>query len=210
MTPTSSPATSATGPQGCRLWIDGVGCWQLWFADTLTLGGGAAGQPCEADFGIQAALSRRHCQVMRSGEHYQLSTTGPAVIDGQPVTENVFLSSAANIRLGNDVQLSWTRPSILSRSAVLRICSPHRPISSIDGVILLADTLLIGSGAGVHITCPRWTQPLVLFRRQDQLFCQPQPELELDGQRIKAPQPLTHGSLISIGELCARLEVVTP
>ncbi len=208
MTHTSSPATSAIGPQGCRLWIDGVGCWQLWFAETLTIGGGAAGQACEADFGIQAALSRKHCKITRAGEDYRFSTTGPAAVDGQPISENVFLTAATDIRLGSDVQLNWTRPSVLSRSAVLRISSPHRPVSNMNGVILLAETLLIGSGPGVHITCLRWTQPLVLFRRKDQLFCQPQPELKFNGQPVSEPQPLSHGSLISIGELCARIEVV--
>ena len=54
-----------------------------------------------------------------------------------------------------------------------------------DGVILMADTLLLGSGQQVHVTVPDLKHPVVLYRHKDGLGVRCPGPLLIDGQRCQ-------------------------
>jgi len=49
----------------------------------------------------------------------------------------------------------------------------------------MADTLLLGPGANVHVTMPDLKQPVVLFRHKDGLGVRYAGSLTVDGQRYQ-------------------------
>lgn len=202
------PLKSSTGP-GCRLWIDGVGCWAVWFGDSLTIGGGSSPQTAEAEFAIQAPLSRKHAFILRTEEDYQFVPVQLSRINGERIDQKTYLPRRAELQLGDDVRLNFEVPSELSRSARLTCVSSHRPVDRSQGLILMCEHLLLGPGSGVHISCPQWKGNVILFRRSGKLWCQSAPELRLNDQPLTEAMPLEHGSVLTGQGLRLRLEVET-
>ena len=76
----------------------------------------------------------------------------------------------------------------VSASAVLEIVSGHRLPRSVDGVLLMAETLILGPGPQAHVTMPDLKQPVILFRHKDGLGLRHAGPLTVNGQRV-------HGAL---------------
>ncbi len=205
-TMTTQPTNTISKP-GCRLWIDGVGCWSLWFGDSLTLGGASDPKSSAADFAFLAPLSRKHLMLLRTEEDYQVVPIGPTKLQGAVITGKSFLSRRSELLLGDDVQLLFEMPNELSRSARLTCTSPHRPVDRSDGLLLVADNVMLGPGQGMHICCAQWSGMLVLFRRQGSLWCQANPDLLVNGEKLVEARPLAHGCVVTGQGLRMRLEL---
>lgn len=174
---------------GCRLWIDGVGNWLVWFRDSLIFGNGAELKGEDLRLKIMADLQTRHAKWMRRPDRDVFLPAGPARINGQAVAVETGLNKGDRIELGSGVVIRYDLPSPLSRSAVLRIDSGHRLVDHSDGVVLLNGTCLLGPGEQSHITCGQWDRTLVLFDWEGVLCWkthQPgaEPRVALDGELI--------------------------
>lgn len=192
------------------LWIDGVGSWIVYFGNQVTIGGPVepgSSQPA-ADLCVLANLRRQHATLERTGETWKLTS-----VDAD---EPVYLRDGSEVAPAGRLVMRFGTPSILSSTAILtpadqpwpRMFTDGRTPATIDGVVLMDEVCILGPGSDAHIRCPEWQQPVILFRRQGQLWCRSQETLELDGQETSEPQAVRAGSVVSSESWRLRVEAV--
>lgn len=170
------------------LWIDAVGGFLVHLADAVVLG--QPEPPGQADVPILGDLSSRHARIRRDGEGYLVEALREVRIDGRRIEQAALLSHGNVLQLGGSVRLAFRRPHALSGTARLDFVSRHRTQPSVDAVLLMADTLILGPGARSHIVCPELREEVVLYRAEDQLHCRTQGAIEIDGTRCKDRGPI--------------------
>jgi tetratricopeptide (TPR) repeat protein len=162
------------------LWIDGVGGYLICLGNRLTFG--QAAQP-GVDLPLVADVSRIHATLTRDAEGYLLETVRPVQVNNHSVTR-ALLRSNDRITLGATCQLCFRQPVPVSASAVLEIVSGHRLVRSVEGVLLMAETLIIGPGAQAHVTIPDLKDAVILFRHKDGIGLRSTRPLTVNGQRV--------------------------
>jgi hypothetical protein len=186
------------------LWIDGVGAWLVCCGTTAVLG--SAAPDAVADIRLQAPLARRHAALELSGENWLLKSLQISGASPEKTAAVTALSSGALIQLSPRVLLRFQVPTVLSSSAVLTLESPQRLVPHADGVVLLADRMLLGSGSDSHIRCPGIPGRLVLYDSNHRLCCRSTTEFLLNGQAISDATEINHGAVVSMGDFRLRVE----
>lgn len=143
------------------LWIDGVGGYIVAAGDEWLIGGPGAGDSVEIH--IQGDLSRRAAAIRRQDGDYVLQPLATTSLNGQTLERPSLLRDGDQFQLGGSVQMIFRKSHPLSASARLDLVSRHRTEPRADGIILLADTCVIGPGRGAHISCPKWESDTILF-----------------------------------------------
>jgi hypothetical protein len=162
------------------LWIDGVGGYLVCLGSRLTLGQHSL--DARADVPLLADVSRVHATLSRDSEGYVIEATQNLRVNNQPTTR-ALLKSNDRLTLGTTCQLQFRQPVPVSATARLDVMSGHRLPLSVDGVLLMADTLLLGAGPQAHVVVPELKQPVVLFRHKDGLGLKHTGALTVDGQQ---------------------------
>lgn len=195
-------------PAGQRflLWIDGVGGYLVCEGNEIVLGQPVAG--CHVDVPILGDLSRQHATIRRSGEGYLISARKETKIDGKPIADLAPLYDGAMIELGEGVRFRFRRPHPLSASARLEFASRHRTQPPVDGVILMAESLVLGPAANSHVVCRDWPRDVVLFHQQGDLCCRSGGAMEIDGAPCHDRGRLTRTSLVRGEDFSLSLEEV--
>jgi hypothetical protein len=179
------------------LWIDSVGGYWVCLRDEVTLG-----QPIPqaiAEIPILGDISGQHASIRRDGEGYLLEALRPSWLDGRPVEGTRLLKHGSVIQLGDAVRLAFRRPHALSATARLDFLSRHRTQPSADAVLLMAESCVLGPKVHSHVVCRDWSEEVILYRQEDQLFCRTRGWLEIDGVRYKDRGPIHCNSRI-VGE----------
>ena len=197
------------------LWIDGVGTFLVYLQETLRIGG--PGEPgvsgglgsAWADLSLLANLSRLHASITRSGESYFLEAKAPVFCNQRPVNDRVLLTDQAELRLNTETVITFRQPTVLSATACLGLTSHHQPQQRLDGIVLMADTCLLGSSKENHVVCPHWLGTVILYRQGDQVLCRSKLEIFANEESASQGAVLTPGSLVSGPELRFRWEVVS-
>jgi hypothetical protein len=189
------------------LWIDGVGAYLLCLGDRITFGG-PQGSGISADLPLLANLSRRHATVVRSGEGYLLEAHSGVRVADRTVHEQTNLNDGYEIQLGENVRLRFRLPSALSTTANIDFESDHRPSQSVDGVILMDETCLLGPGRENHVWCPDWSESVLLFRQGGGIWCKSRADICVDGQPAREGRKLNAGSVVTGVDLRFRIEPV--
>lgn len=138
-----------------KIWIDGVGCWNLVFGSRWTIGGPGS----QADMMLLAPLDADAGTIAANHDGYEL------------------ISSHTKRRLTHEETLKWDagvalkfcRPHPWTAAATLQPASSHRPIDHADGLILGAGPCVLGAEPDCHVVCPEWTHGVVLFERENAL-----------------------------------------
>lgn len=182
--PTPRPAPAAPRPEpvpGERilLWADGIGGYLILMGEEVILG--RAGPDGQADVPLLGDLSRRHAALVRSGDGYLLRAYHPTYINNRKV-EAAPLCDGDVIRLGSTLELEFRQPSPISATARLDLVSRHRLPVAVDGVILMAETCIVGPSRQAHIPAPALAAPVVLYRQGSELWCKAPGEFEVDGR----------------------------
>ncbi len=164
------------------LWVDGAGGYLVCLGARLTLG--QAAPDGFADVPLLADISRNHAVLTRDAEGYVLEAVRAVQVNGQPA-EKTLLQPGDRITLGSCCQLQFRQPVPVSATARLDMVSGHRLPLRVDGVILMADTLVLGAGSQVHVTVPDLAKPVVLFRYQDGLGVRCAGNFQVDGRPCK-------------------------
>jgi hypothetical protein len=94
----------------------------------------------------------------------------------------------------------------------LELKSRHRLPQSVNGVILMADTCLMGSTPQAHVPAAqlKLPEPIVLYRNSGSLWCRFPGEFKVDGQSRFHRAPLGSQSNILADTFSFSLEPVGP
>jgi tetratricopeptide (TPR) repeat protein len=189
--PAPVPETPA---QRFLLWIDGIGGYLVCLDNRVTLG--QATPDTYVDIPLFADVSRIHAVISRDTEGYLLEAMRPLQVNGQPV-EKALLQSGDRVTLGSSCQIQFRQPVPVSTSARLDLVSGHRLSLTVDAVLLMADTLVLGPGDQVHVSMPDLRQSIILFRQKDGLGVRHSGNLLVDGQRCRERGQLRPNSTVT-------------
>ena len=170
------------------LWVDAAGGYLVLGGQCWTIGGPAS--EAEAAICVQADLRRQHAQLARAGRDYALYPAAGGITYPADAADSLRPPGAANspaadwsrngaahrcepvplrcsdrFLLGRSVGFHFVQPSPLSSSARLAVDPPHRLRPHVDGVLLWADTLVIGPTLDCHVVVPHAEGPIVLLQR---------------------------------------------
>lgn len=203
------PAVPVEQPPKKRLilWIDGVGGYLLVMDDEVTIG--QAGPDALADIAVQADISRLHARLSRDTEGYVIDAQRLVLVNNRGV-EKRLLRSGDRLTLGTSCQLAFRQEVPISASARLDAVSGHRFGLAVDGVLLMAETLVLGPSEQAHVCVPDLQSPVILFRNKQELGIRAGgEELFLNGELVKGRGILTPGCHLTGTGLSLSLEQVT-
>ncbi|MEK6247625.1 MAG: hypothetical protein N2C12_05550, partial [Planctomycetales bacterium] len=83
-------------------------------------------------------------------------------------------------QLGSCVKMKFRCPHPLSQTGILAMESHHRTEPNVDGVILMADSLVMGPDPNCHIVAPEWKQQILLFRQDGGWYCRSDGPFEIN------------------------------
>lgn len=161
------------------LWVDGVGGFLLVDREEVVIGQATASS--KADVAIVGDLSRQAAAIRRTESDYLLQPLQPTQVDGISIDRPLLLSEKATIQLGQRVQLEFSKPSPLSATACLKLTSMNRFKPNVDGILLLADSCIVGPNPGSHVACPSWGKELLLFRNGEDWYFRTLDEVLVNG-----------------------------
>ena len=208
-TPQSSTRAGLDGPRGPRfmLWVDAVGGFLVCLGNEILVGQAHPGT--HVDVPIQADISRRHLKIRREGEGYVVEPLAPRVtLDGKPLTGPALLSDGDEIVLNDAVRLRFRKPHVLSASARLDVLTGHRTQPFADGVLLMAESCVLGPKWQNHVVCRDWIGDVVLYRQDERIFCRAMESIEIDGQLHDGRGPVRPGSQVLGSDFSMTLEAV--
>jgi hypothetical protein len=188
------------------LWIDAVGGFLLCRGDEITIGQAIPGN--RVDVPILADLRGSHARIRREEERYVIQPLGAVRVGNRRVLATSLLSDGDEIQLGGSVRLRFRQPHPLSASARLEFLSRHRCPLAPDGILLMAESCVLGPHQGNHVVCRDWSDDVVLFWEEDQLFCRASDAFEIDGQACDGRGHLRPGSHVSGEDFSLSLEQV--
>ncbi|HLJ95710.1 MAG TPA: FHA domain-containing protein [Gemmataceae bacterium] len=201
----ADPAAHPAPQQRFLLWIDGVGGYLVCLANRVTLG--QATPDVYVDIPLFADVSRIHASLTRDVEGYLLEAARLLQVNGQ-TTDRALLQSGDRITLGATCQLQFRQPVPVSASARLDLASGHRLPLAVDGVLLMADTLVMGPDSQVHVPMPDLAQPIILYRHKDELGVRYAGNLIIDGRRCPERGLLRPNSTVTGDDFAFTIEPV--
>jgi hypothetical protein len=202
-----APGISVAEPAAGRrflLWIDGVGGYLVCMGDDVVLG--QASPEYALDIPIQADLSRRHARIARRGDGYVIEPLQRTQVNGQVIHGRTLLSDGDEIELAQGVRLRFRQPHALSASARLDFLSHHRTQPKADGVLLMAESCVLGPKWQNHVVCRDWQGDVVLYRRDGELCCRAMDSIEIDGRLCDGRGQLHRNSHVSGSDFSMSLE----
>ena len=116
------------------------------------------------------------------------------------------LADGRMIELGSGVRLRFRRPHPLSATARLEIVSHHRMSPSVDAVLLMADSCILGPGLQSHVVARELASEVVMFRQGDGLACRSKGTLQIDGKECVDRGGLTTHSRVVGSDFSFTLE----
>ena len=161
------------------LWIDAVGGYLVCGGDRVRIGQMTPGNDVEVP--IFADLARHHATLRRDGESYLVEPVREVSVNGRAIDRTTIVSDRANLELGRGVQLRFRQPNPLSATACLEIVSCHRTQPTTNGIVLMAETCVLGPAVNSHIVCRGWSHSVVLHRLGDSLYCVTDGAFAVDG-----------------------------
>jgi hypothetical protein len=179
------------------LWVDGVGGYLVCRGDVISLGQPVQGS--HVDVPVLADISRLHAKIRRDGESYMIEPCRATRVNGRPIDSATLLTDGTEIELGDGVKLRFRLPNPLSRTARLDFISRHRTQPTTDGVLLLAESCIMGPHGAAHIVCRDWPNDVMLYPQGDQLLCRAPGRFQIDGHEVEGRGPITYSSQI-VGE----------
>jgi hypothetical protein len=200
---------SNPGPKGrFLLWADSIGGYLVCLDDEIMVG--RAGPECSADIPLLGDVSRHHATIVRNGDGYIVRAHKPTFVNGQRVDAMSVLRDGDVLRLGSTLELEFRQPSPISATARLEILSDHRLPVAVEGIILMADTCILGPSNQAHIVAPNLDESVVLYRQGAGLWCRSKGEFEVDGAPCTARGELTLQSQVVGDGFSFSLEPLDP
>ena len=200
------PPPPASGlPKRFLLWVDGVGGYLVCLSNRISFGQATADGPI--DVPLFADLSRLHAEVSRDGEGYVLESARGAHVNGTP-TDRSTLKCGDRVTLGQTCQFLFRQPVSISPSARLELVSGHRLPLAVDGVLLMADNLILGPGDQVHVCLPWLAANVIIYRSKDGLGVRIPGSFRVDNSPCRDRANLTLPAVVSSDSFTFAIEPV--
>jgi hypothetical protein len=199
-------SSNDTNPGAPRyvLWVDGVGGYLVCLGEELILGQSLPGDRVEVP--VLGDLSRKHARIRRSGEGYVIEPWQRVGINGRSITTVTTLCDGDELELGVGIRFRFRRPHALSATARLDPLSPHRTQPHVDGVLMMAESCVLGPNWQNHVVCRDWSTDVVLYRCDNELFCRSLVPIEIDGKRYEGRGRLGGNSRVIGSDFSMSLE----
>ena len=181
-----------------------MGGYLVCLADEVVLGQATPNNPIAVP--IQADLSRQHAKIRRQGDGYVIEPLHATWVNGQLIRGKTLLSDGDEIELAGAVRLRFRQPHALSASARLDFVSHHRTQPKADGVLLMAESCVLGPKWQNHVICRDWQGDVVLYRRDGELYCRAMDSIEIDGHLCDGRGQLAPNSHVSGSDFSMSLE----
>jgi len=185
------------------LWVDGVGGYLVCLGGEVTIGQAVPGNRVEVP--VLGDLSRQHARIRRD-DGYVIEPLRRVCVDGQEIREPTLLSDGDEIELGEGVRLRFRQPHALSATARLELVSGHRTQPSADGILLMAESCVMGPKWQNHVVCRDWSSDVVLYRREGELFCRAMEPIEIDDQYCEGQGKVETNSHVAGSDFSLSLE----
>ncbi|MFO0810625.1 MAG: hypothetical protein U0746_18515 [Gemmataceae bacterium] len=192
-------------PKRFLLWIDGVGGYLVCLGNRISFGAVAE---ANVDVPLLADLSRLHATLSRDGEGYVIESTRPLQVNGRSA-DKVALTPGDRVTLGSACQFLFQVPVPVSTSARLELVSGHRLPLSVDGILLMAETLVMGDGPQAHIVVPGLETNIVFYRTKDGVGVRYPGEFRVNGEPRTDRDALPPFAAVSGKEISFALEPAT-
>jgi hypothetical protein len=204
-----SPAAAvpkSTGlPKRFLLWIDGVGGYLVCLGARVSFGQATENAPI--DVPLLADVARLHAEISRDGEGYLLESSRGTLINGTPASRGL-LKPGDRVTLGSTCQFLFHQPMAISPTARLELVSGHRLQIAVDGVLMMAENLILGPAGHAHIVVPWLTQPVLLYRSANGLNVKIPGEFRIDTRAVLNRAPLPLPSAVSTDHFSFAVEAV--
>ena len=187
------------------LWVDGVGGYLICLGDEISIGQAVPGN--RVAIPIQGNLSRRHARIRRE-DGYLIEPDHRVCVDGSEIRETTLLSDGDEIEFGEGVRLRFRQPHALSATARLEFISRHRTQPSVDSILLMAESCVLGPKWQNHVVCREWANDVVLYRRDGDLFCRAMEPIEVDGRYCEGQARIEGNSQVMGSDFSLCLEEV--
>jgi len=187
------------------LWIDGVGGYLVCLGNRITFGHATADS--HIDVPLVADVSRLHASLSRDAEGYVLEAVKPIQVNGQTTTR-ALLRPLDRVTLGTSCQFQFQQPAPVSATARLDLVSGHRLSLTVDGILLMADTLVLGTGPQVHVQIPDLRKNVVLFRHKAGVGLRHDGNLYVNGKKSEPRTVLGANATVVGDEISFTIEPV--
>lgn len=187
------------------LWIDGVGGYLVCLGTRITVG--QATPDSYMDIPLFADVSRHHATLTRETEGFVLEAVRPVQVNGR-ATPKTLLQTGDRITLGGSCQLLFRQPVAVSASARIDLASGHRLPLSVEAVLLMADTLVLGPDSRAHVSMPDLKQPIILYRNKDGLGIKCAGPFKINGEQVAERGLLSPNAIVTGEDFALALEPV--
>ena len=143
------------------------------------------------DVPLFADVSRLHAELSRDGEGYVLESARDVMVNGSN-SKRTILRTGDRVTLGATCQFVFFQPVPISPSARLELVSGHRLPVAVDGILLMAENLILGPGPQAHVLLPESAGTIVFYRSQDGIGLRCPGEFHIDNRphRDRATLPV--------------------
>lgn len=186
------------------LWVDGVGGFLVCQSESVEIGQARPGNRVAVP--IMADLAGKHARIERDVEGYWIDPLQTTQINGRAIHRRTMLSDGDELELGGGVRIRFRRPHALSASARLEFLSRHRTQPSADGVLLMAESCVLGPKWQNHVVCRDWSSDVVLYRHDETLYCRAMESIEIDGELCEGRGRLAANSHVVGSDFSMSLE----
>jgi hypothetical protein len=188
------------------LWIDGVGAYLVCLGSRISIGQATGEGP--VDVPLFADVSRIHAALTRDAECYLLEASKAVSLNSAPA-EKAVLQHGDRITLGNSCQMTFELPVPGGLSARLLLSGGRRLPMAVDGVLLMADMLVLGGGEKAHVHISELEKPIYLVRQKDQLVVQWEGEFRIEGTKHEGRAVLPRAGTVIADPFTFAVEPVT-
>ncbi|QGJ71997.1 FHA domain-containing protein [Planctomycetales bacterium 10988] len=189
-------------PERFLLWIDEVGSVLVCTSDTITIGHPQASP--QPTFALWAAIASQEVTIRRDASGYLIDPLlrpgkQPPKSNDVPFEEPQNLQDGDLISLSGGVEFRFRQPHALSQSARLELLSSHRTQPTVDGVVLMADSLILGPVSSSHLVIPDAKEECLIYRNAaGKLHCRT--KNRTPGERVES-FPLEKPTQLEVGNL---------
>jgi hypothetical protein len=156
-----------------------------------------------------ADVSRLHAEITRDGEGYIFESGKSVLVNGQATTRSVLVAGD-RVTLGATCQFLFHKPIAISSTARLELTSGHRLPVAVDGVLLMGNELILGSGPEAHIHLKGVPAAVQIYRSKDGLAVRvPEGRFRIDDRVCHDRAPLPLPCVVSSDNCTFAVEAVT-